>query len=120
MFDTFQRPMMYGFVIGGWTVGVYLLQLLWDNFRLIITTYKSYVMWYVLATGVISFVICYRLGPVSNPRSKDIIKWTLQTLALFMIFHSSHFREAAMGIIVILLISYNIPRAWISKSQTYW
>ncbi|GLV34050.1 Nuclear envelope integral membrane protein [Carabus blaptoides fortunei] len=115
-----KRPMMYGFVIGGWTVGVYLLQLLWDNFRVIVTTYKSYVMWYVLATGVISFVICYRLGPVSNPRSKDIIKWTLQTLALFMIFHSSHFREAAMGIIVILLISYNIPKSWISKSQTYW
>lgn len=29
---------------------------------------------------LVSFVICYRYGPVTNPRSIDLIKWTLQVI----------------------------------------
>ncbi|XP_044742542.1 nuclear envelope integral membrane protein 1 isoform X2 [Chrysoperla carnea] len=115
-----KKPMMYGFVIGGWTIGVYLLQLILENVRTIFVTYQTYLMYYVLATGFISFVICYRLGPPTNPRSKNLIRWSLMGAALLTIFHSSHFHEATMGFIVILVISYNIPKLWIAKSRTFW
>lgn len=112
--------MMYGFVLGGWTVGVYLIQLLWENFRIITTTHRTYLLWYTFITGLLSFIICYRIGPVSNPRSKNLIRWTLQILALFLIFNSSQFQEAAMGIIIIVLLAYNVPKSWVLKSKTYW
>jgi hypothetical protein len=71
---------MYGFVIGGWTVGIYFLQLIWENLRLIIIQYQRHVLSYVVLTGLLSFVVCYRLGPVTDQRSKNLIKWALQVL----------------------------------------
>ncbi|KAI4459613.1 hypothetical protein MML48_6g00006056 [Holotrichia oblita] len=38
-----KKPLMYGALIGGWTVGVYVLQILFENIRLIMTSYQSYV-----------------------------------------------------------------------------
>jgi len=71
---------MYGFMIGGWTVGIYFLQYLWHNLRQLIEQYQSHVLSYVVFTGIISFIICYRLGPVTDQRSKNLIKWVLQVL----------------------------------------
>jgi len=71
---------MYGFVIGGWTVGIYFLQYLWHNLRPIIEQYQRHVLSYVVFTGIISFIICYRLGPLTDQRSKNLIKWALQVL----------------------------------------
>ena len=48
--------MMYGVAICGWTVGIYLLQILWDNMRLIFVSYQKYVAIYALCTGLVSFV----------------------------------------------------------------
>lgn len=69
---------MYSFLAGGWTIGIYIVQMLWDNVRLIAVEYKSYVFYYILSTGIISFVVCYRYGPVSDPRSINLIRWALQ------------------------------------------
>ncbi|XP_069702346.1 nuclear envelope integral membrane protein isoform X2 [Periplaneta americana] len=115
-----KRPVMYGFVIGGWTVGVYFIQLLWENLRVIVVQYQSHAISYVIFTGLVSFVVCYRLGPVTDQRSKNLIKWALQGFALGMIFFSSHFQEATVAIIVIILITYNFPAVWTSKLQAYW
>jgi hypothetical protein len=76
----FQRPIMYGFMIGGWTVGIYFFQLVWENLRLIIKQYQHHVLSYVVFTGILSFIVCYRLGPVTDERSKNLIKWALQVL----------------------------------------
>lgn len=115
-----KKPLMYGALVGGWTVGVYILQMLWENIRVIMTTYQTYVTWYTVLTGFLSFLVCYRLGPVTNRRTQNIIQWTIQFFGLIMIFRSSQFQEAAMGQIVILIIVYNFPKSWVSKSQTYW
>ena len=74
----FQKPVMYGFIIGGWTVGVYFIQLLWDNIRLILKNYLSHLISYVIFTGLVSFVVCYRFGPITDHRTKNLIKWALQ------------------------------------------
>jgi hypothetical protein len=43
-----------------------------------------------------------------------------QGASLVMIFFSSHFQEAAIAIIVIILLAYNFPAAWTSKLLAYW
>lgn len=60
------------------SMSLYLAQLLWENAHLIVVQYREWVMWYILVTALISFVICYRFGPVTNKRTKQIIQWFLQ------------------------------------------
>lgn len=69
---------MYGAMIGGWGLSLYFAQLLWENVQVILVTYQAYVFWYIISTGFISFIVCYRFGPPTNDRSKNIIKWGLQ------------------------------------------
>lgn len=47
---------MYGVAVCGWTVGVYILQLLWENMQIIFQYYQNYVFWYAFGTGFISFI----------------------------------------------------------------
>ncbi|KAJ3664956.1 hypothetical protein Zmor_000485 [Zophobas morio] len=115
-----KKPMMYGVAACGWTVGIYLLQLLWDNIRVILLNYKTYLVWYTVITGLISFIICYRWGPVENERSRNLIRWSLQSVGLAAIFFSTQFQEAAMGQIVALLLFHNIPPSWLTRTKKYW
>lgn len=73
-----QKPVMYSVLAGGSSVCLYLLQLFWENMRLVLTEYKTYFLTCLTTTSVISFIICYRFGPVSDPRSIKLIQWTLQ------------------------------------------
>ncbi|KAK9512098.1 hypothetical protein O3M35_000597 [Rhynocoris fuscipes] len=109
-----RKPIMYSFLAGGWTIGIYIVQLIGDNLRLIAMEYKSYVFYYILFTGIISFVVCYRYGPVSDPKSINLIRWALQGVALMMVFFSSDFQEASMFLNFILLLHNCLPvkRFW--------
>lgn len=60
------------------SMSIYLARLLWENAQLIVIQHREWVMWYILVTSLISFVICYRFGPVTNARTKKIIQWFLQ------------------------------------------
>ncbi|XP_058444841.1 nuclear envelope integral membrane protein [Malaya genurostris] len=113
-----RKPMMYGVMLGGWTLGIYFAQMLIDNVRIIFVTYQVYVFWYILTTGFISFVICYRMGPPKNQRSKDLIKWSLQLAALGAIFFSSAFREASTGICIAIIICYYFPRSFLYRIRS--
>lgn len=108
-----KKPMMYGVLIGGWTIGIYIIQRLWENVQLILMTYQSYVFWYILITGTISFVFCYRLGPPKNKRSKNLIKWGLQLIALLLIYFSSQFEEASVAFIILTFVTHYFPRSWL-------
>ncbi|XP_017778560.1 PREDICTED: nuclear envelope integral membrane protein 1a isoform X2 [Nicrophorus vespilloides] len=115
-----RKPMMYGVAICGWTVGIYIVQMLWENIRVILLNYQTHVACYAFITGIISFIVCYWFGPVKNERTHNIIQWTLQTAALVLVFLSSQFQEAAMGQIVLLVLGHNFPKRWITKSQAIW
>lgn len=112
--------MMYGMMIGGWTLAIYFTQMLLDNMQMILVTYQAYVFWYIVSTGFISFVICYRMGPPKNQRSKDLIKWGLQLAANIMVFYSSHFREASVAIMILLICWYYFPTSIIRWSHRIW
>ncbi|KAM7350666.1 nuclear envelope integral membrane protein-like [Cochliomyia hominivorax] len=105
-----KRTMMYGVLIGGWTVGFYIIRMLWDNLQMIMMTYRNYVCWYIIITGIISFFFCYRWGPPKNRRSKNIIKWLLQLMSLGLIYFSSNFKEASIAIMLMTIILYYFPK----------
>ncbi|XP_073835400.1 nuclear envelope integral membrane protein [Musca autumnalis] len=115
-----RRTMMYGVLIGGWTIGLYVIQMLWENLQVIIVTYRTYVFWYILITGVVSFFFCYRWGPPTNKRSKNIIKWLLQLMSLLLIYLSSYYEEATAAIIIITIVLHYFPRSLWYKCRALW
>lgn len=110
---------MYLMVATGYTMSFYVAQLLWDNAQLIALQYRDFVLWYVLITSLISFVICYRFGPITNTRTKRIIQWFLQSLGLVMIYCSSYFYEASGSCCVLVLMLYNFPIFALKKGRKY-
>lgn len=115
-----RKPMMYGALLGGWTLVFYFGQMLWQNLQMVFLTYKDYAIYYCLLTGFVSFIVCYRYGPPKDQRSRDLIKWTLQLAALFLIFQSSDFREGVFGLSALLLGIYYFPTTLFSKTKTYY
>ncbi|XP_058121363.1 nuclear envelope integral membrane protein [Anopheles ziemanni] len=102
------RPLMLGFMVGGWTLGFYGMQLLYENLRLIFIQYQHYVFWYMTVVGSISFLICYRLGPPKDPRSKQVIQWGLQLVALTLIFFCSYQRTLSTALVLLVIIGHYI------------
>lgn len=69
---------MYFALASGYTMSFYVAQMLWENAQLITLQYRNYVLCYIFFTALISFIVCYRFGTVTNPRTKQIIQWILQ------------------------------------------
>ncbi|CAK9823318.1 Nuclear envelope integral membrane protein [Anthophora retusa] len=111
---------MYLMVATGWTMSFYIIQALWENAHLIAVQYKEWVIWYILLTSFISFVICYRFGPVTNARTKKLIEWFLQIAGLLTMYHSSYFREASIFSCIVIILLYNFPIVIIRKGRSYW
>nr|XP_026484235.1 nuclear envelope integral membrane protein 1 [Vanessa tameamea] len=114
------RTFTYGLLIGGWTVGVYLVQQMWENIRSIMAAYQSYIFWYILMVGFISFVVCYRIGPPKNQRSKNLVMWTLQGVGVVVIIFSSQYQEASTAVTVITLGTKYFPKSILYYIQGYW
>ncbi|XP_050343437.1 nuclear envelope integral membrane protein 1 [Nymphalis io] len=114
------RTLTYGLLIGGWTVGVYLVQQMWENIRGIMAAYQSYIFWYILMAGFISFVVCYRIGPPKNQRSKNLVMWTLQGVGVVVIIFSSQYQEASTAVTVITLGTKYFPKSILYYIQGYW
>ncbi|XP_029162944.1 nuclear envelope integral membrane protein 1 isoform X2 [Nylanderia fulva] len=102
------------------SMSFYLAQVLWENMQLIIAQYREWVMWYILITSLISFVICYRFGPVTNNRTKQIIQWFLQFMGLAMVYNSSYYYEASFSCCIVLVLLYNFPKAALERGKRYW
>ncbi|KAL7745302.1 hypothetical protein ACLKA6_015327 [Drosophila palustris] len=112
-----RRPMMYGVLIGGWTIGLFILKQLSDNMRLILITYREYVVWYLAITGLVSFLVCYRIGPPKNPRSQRIIQWVLQAVGCAMAYFCSWHTSACAILMAIIFIAYYCPNSVLNYAQ---
>ena len=112
--------LMYLMIATGWTMSFYLIQALWENAQLIAAMYRDWVAWYILITTFISFVICYRFGPVTNTRTKKLIEWFLQIGGLITMYYSSYFHEASVFCCIIIILLYNFPNVIARKGQSYW
>lgn len=100
---------MYGVLASGWTLAAYFAQIVFENIQPILISYQKYIVIYIAAMSFISFCVCYYKGPPKNERSKNLIKWGLQLLALASIFFSSEFREATIAICSLSIALYFFP-----------
>ncbi|XP_066147576.1 nuclear envelope integral membrane protein-like [Euwallacea fornicatus] len=115
-----RKTLMYGIIGAGSTILIYFLQMIWDNMKVIMSTYQAYVIWYTVTTASISFILCYRWGPVENPKTINLIKWTLQLMGLVAIFFSSQYQEAAMAQVILVVLFTYLPSNWKMAPGRYW
>ncbi|XP_017869377.1 PREDICTED: nuclear envelope integral membrane protein 1 [Drosophila arizonae] len=115
-----RRPMMYGVLIGGWTIGLYILKQLSDNIRVILITYREYVLWYLVITGLISFLVCYRIGPPKNPRSQNIIMWVLQAVGSAIVYFSSWHTSACVVLLVLVCSAHYCPNSVLQYVRSFY
>ena len=59
-----------------------------------------YVLGYLVVTGCASFAICYRMGPVENVRTLNLIQWSMQFIGLVAVFCSSSHQAASLSLIL--------------------
>ncbi|KAF4516947.1 hypothetical protein B566_EDAN005548 [Ephemera danica] len=115
-----KKAIMYPLIAGGWMVMIYLANVAWENTRYIMMGYRFHLTCYIALSAAISFIACYRLGPVTNERTMNIIQWGLQAVGLTMVLLSSHFQEATVGIAILLLAIYNFPSSWAHRLSLIW
>ena len=85
--------------------------------KIYLLEHYTYVLGYLTAAGGISFALCYRMGPIENPRSLNLIQWTLQFFALGLIFASSYHQAASLTIVLVILLWEVIPAKWKTRMQ---
>ncbi|XP_034934243.1 nuclear envelope integral membrane protein 1a [Chelonus insularis] len=115
-----QGKTMYLIAGTGWLMSTWLARIVCDNVQMILMQYREYVIGYFLLSSLISFLICYRIGPVTNTRTKQIIQWFLQVSGMVMIYFSSYFREASIGLCILCILIYNFPTVMYHRSKNYW
>uniref|UniRef100_A0A1I7UK07 Nuclear envelope integral membrane protein 1 n=1 Tax=Caenorhabditis tropicalis TaxID=1561998 RepID=A0A1I7UK07_9PELO len=114
-------------LIGGWSVSIYMLHFAWNNLQSILIEYQKYVIGYFAAVLLISMAVCYKRGPPTDARSHDIAQWTLQLLALTLIYFSVQVVEVSTGTIGALIIQqlfrgflYSGVRWYLVGLSTFW
>lgn len=98
-----KRSMMVGTIVGGWTLLWYCMQAAWENGRSLVMEHQMYVFYYVATAALVSFVACYRIGPPTNERSVDIVRWVLQAGGAALIWTSSEWTEMMVAVVLTLL-----------------
>ena len=114
------RTSWMGWIMGFYSLSVYFLTTLWMNFKTYAMENHVYVLGYLVVTGALSFAFVYRMGPVENPRTLDLIQWSLQAFALFLIFISSHHQTASLSLALVLLTWASISDVFKTKAQVYY
>lgn len=80
---------MIGYLGISCMLSLYAIQMLVENLNMLLMLYYKYILGYIVFSMLVSFVICYRYGPVTNPKSINLIKWTLQVITNFFCYFSS-------------------------------
>lgn len=87
---------------------------------MVLELYYVYVIGYFAVAALISFAVCYYKGPVADPRSLNLIKWSIQLLALVMLYNSSQLTEISIALIVLVLIKWNFPTFLTKRLKAFW
>ena len=73
-----------------YSLSVYFITSLWMNVKSYLIDNHVYVLGYLVLSGAISFAVCYRMGPVENQRTLNLVQWSMQLFALVLIYLSSY------------------------------
>jgi len=110
------------FNLGKWalacySLSVYFLTTIWYNLKQYLVENHIYVLGYLVISALISFAACYRMGPVSNPRTINLIQWTMQLAALILIYLSSYHQVASLSLAICILSWSLIPDTFKTRVQ---
>ena len=106
----FQRNFCgFGFLLGGYTFIGSLLFWFFNNILEICQDHWQYLLGYVVVAGLVSFALMYRWGTVSDPKTFDLIQWSIQLLGVCAIYNSTPSRECAIALLIITYICYIFP-----------
>lgn len=98
-----------GILTGGYAAAMAVAYWAMDYVTEVLLEHWEYVLGYVCVAGLLSFAAIYRWGGVNNPRTFDLIQWSLQLLALMLLYWCTPLRELSMGVVVLGVCSYHIP-----------
>ncbi|XP_052255322.1 nuclear envelope integral membrane protein 1-like isoform X2 [Dreissena polymorpha] len=114
------KSLIYIFLFLGTSASLFVLQ----SFKKLVTEsstdyfleYWQYFLGYIVISGLVSFAIVYRYGPVEDKRSLSLIQWLLQGVGLGLVFYSTQVTEVSVALVLLLLVIYNFPVA-VFRSQ---
>ena len=115
----FQKTAVGVFLGGGVLVG-FTLKAVWHNLQSLILAHYQYFVGYCVVAAVISFAFCYYRGPVSDPRSLNLIKWSIQLVGLAAVAFSTQVPEVSAAFIILLLTVYSFPTRTFFSFKRYW
>lgn len=115
-----KKRMMVGYLGASCMLSLYAIQMLIENLNMILILYYKYILGYIVFSMLVSFVVCYRYGPVTNPRSIDLIRWTLQLIGLALVISCSFHLEAMVFVDILSILLYytkfSLPFGLLPKS----
>ncbi|XP_013413904.1 nuclear envelope integral membrane protein 1-like [Lingula anatina] len=115
------RKTGYVVLVGGWSFSLFLLNAMWSNVQNILETYSHYVLGYFAVAGLLTLAVLYWRGPVTDPRSLNLIKWTLQLCALGLVYGSTRqIQEVAISTIIVILTIHCFPRKILHYILSVW
>ncbi|XP_015214592.2 nuclear envelope integral membrane protein 2 [Lepisosteus oculatus] len=91
--------------------GIQHLVIHWND---IIPFYWRYVGGYVLFSSFLSFAICYKHGPIMNEVSSTFLTWTLQAVAMILMYKGITHPPAMYAVFAILVTMKILPFAKLS------
>nr|XP_042698373.1 nuclear envelope integral membrane protein 2 isoform X3 [Chrysemys picta bellii] len=96
----------FGILMSGfWMSSLYFIYCLKGEMKWLWSEYRNYLLGYFLTVGFISFVVCYKHGPLTNERSITLLTWTLQLIAFVLIYFGVTIPQVAYAVIAIILCS---------------
>ncbi|AWP10212.1 putative transmembrane protein 194A-like [Scophthalmus maximus] len=103
-----KKSPFYLLIVGGWSFSLYAIQLVCRNLSIILREHWHMAIGYVGVVGFLSFVVCYRYGPLVDEKSVNILSWTLQLFGLLLIYLGIQIQQVAFAIMVATLLSKNL------------
>uniref|UniRef100_H2YX63 Nuclear envelope integral membrane protein 1 n=1 Tax=Ciona savignyi TaxID=51511 RepID=H2YX63_CIOSA len=100
-----KKPAAYATLIGGWSVCAWLFAKMQNNLLEIVKEHYYFALGYVLIAGFASFAVCYKRGPVSDPRSQHIIQWMIQLVSLLLVYNGSQLPKVSITIMSSMLVT---------------
>ncbi|KAH9364079.1 hypothetical protein HPB48_011423 [Haemaphysalis longicornis] len=107
-----RRAAGYALIAFGWTIVLSWVESLWSHAQHVLANHGHIVVCYLLASAAISFAVCYRFGPPSNPRTLDLIQWALQLAGLLCVYCSSDQTDVMTTAILVMLSLYTLTSLW--------
>ncbi len=102
-----------GIFAGGWAIFGTAIYWFLDHLTETVREYWLYLVAYVLMATVISFAVLYRMGPISNPRTFNLIQWSMQLVGLAMVYFSTQMWELSLCVCLLVLLSYALPSRYL-------